>query len=238
MANEKNDKSFLKDNELFSIFFVLIILILPIVMYITGKSTALSADTAWYDLLESENKAPDLMYSQFGLLVGVIANGCLGVAFFFMSKILIRKFDSPKTGVKDIGVMRDNSFVPSQITDIKAKERSGGNKIIENILFWLMPPMVFMYSIAYPLMVQFKSTVLGGVLNLIPGIFFAIMGGWWLFFYHSVIIAVLLWVFAALLIYTSIVLFIMKDDSSENNSFTTLTNNTINFFRGKKVSAE
>lgn len=217
MASGKIDK-----NDLFNVIFTFIIILLPILMYITGLSTAKTTDVTWYNTKESSTQMPDLMFSKFGLLVGVVGNGLLGISLLFMSKFLIRDFSSKEQG-------RSN-YIPDRISQ-GAATHGKDKTFIEKLMFWCMPIMMLLSGLAYPLMLNFHSTVTGGILCIIPGIFFAIFGFWWWTKYSSIIIMVLLEVYAIIMIYTSINLFV--SNSSEESFLTTLTSNTVRFFKGK-----
>jgi len=190
--------------NIISTFFVILILILPLVLYVTSLSTVTTENEAWFDQGDFP-KMPDLMYTRFGKLTGVIANAMFGAALLFLSKILVRSASVQNT--------RFENFIPSSIKGKEEQKKS----VLEIIIFFAMPIMYLMYIIAYPVMCATKEYIAGALLNLLPGIYFLIFGAF--LYKYSLLVTILVAGFGSFLIYTGIMLLLVKKNSSQSSDF-------------------
>lgn len=187
-----------------STFFVLIILALPIIIYATSLSTIVQSDASWFTST-GHTKMPDLMYSKFGLLIGVIVNGMLGASLVFVAKLLIRSFSTSGT----------EKFVPNSILNGRYPD---DKPFLEKLMFWLLPIMILLYALAYPVSCQYKHHLIGGVLLIIPGVYFVLFGLWLM--KYSWIITLLMVIYGIVLIYESVFFFLSKDTVENGVSLT------------------
>lgn len=195
-------------STLVSTLFVILLMTIPVIMYIAGKCTVMPADNDWYNANVDFGKKPDIMYNKFGILMGIIFNLMLGASFLYLGKIMISSLQNnvgqtitPSSKRKLFGISALDFSDPS------SKYRKTW---IDWILFLSMPVMLCLYAIAYPLMCQYHSVIIGAVLNLIPGLFFVLFAIWIGYKYSSWLVALLMLIFGVYLVINSVILFMVK----------------------------
>lgn len=185
--------------SIFSTIFVILIIVIPIIIYLSSLSTVTDAKLLWFNGL-SFPKMPDLYFRKFGVMFGSVFFSLIGIVLFFCGRIFIRS----KSVNQDLPL---SSLVPKSIED-RRKSYVTRATIIEDILFFGLPLMLLIIGLAYPLMCQFESPLTGGIMLILTSVYFLIFGLY--MFKYSGIICALTIIFAVFICYTAIYLFLIK----------------------------